>query len=165
MDNTPPPEDDVTGDEERSEEDSRSRALVPVGRRVRVSDADKRVVAALCYFAWLGYLTAPLPLLLLRLRGYRNARGIPYHLYASAGWSIAVAVLRIILNGVAATLAARSGGHFEDAANVINMLHLVIVLAFALLLSCVYGIEALLLRKVNIPWVSAWAEKRAEELQ
>lgn len=152
---------DVPSDDERSE-DARSRALVPVGRARTWRDPGPKFIAAVCYFAWLGWITAPVPLLLLNSRRMSNARGVPYHLFAAAGWSTAIAVLRVGLYAVSTWLGTCEGARPEAICNALNMVHLVIVLSIALLLSTWYALEALLGRDISLPPLSEWARRRAD---
>ena len=151
---------DHPGDE-RSE-DRRSRAIVPVNRGRVWRDPGEKTLAALCYFAWLGWVTAPAPLLLLNSRRMRGARGIPYHLFAATGWSVLVALLRLSLYGITTWLGTCEGAQPEAICNAVNLAHLVVVLAFALLLSTWYAVEALMGREVSFPSLSAWARRRAD---
>ena len=150
-----PPQDERT-------EDARSRAIVPVGHRRKWRDPGQKFVAALCYFAWLGWVTAPVPLLLLNSRRMRNARGMPYHLFASAGWSTAIVVLRVGLYALATWLGTCDGPRPEAICNALNLAHLVVVLSFALLLSGWYAAEALLGRNISLPPLSRWAHRRED---
>lgn len=142
--------------------DGHSHALVPVGRRRRWRDPGARLIAAVCYFAWLGWLTAPAPLLLLNSRRMRRAKGIPYHLFASAGWSTLIVGIRLVLYVLATWLGTCEGPRPEAICNALNLAHLVIVLSFAVLLSGWYGTEALVGRDISFPWLSAWARGRAD---
>ena len=143
-------------------DDPRSRALVRVEPRFVWRDPGPKMLAAVCYFAWLGWLTAPLPLLLLRSRRMRRVRGVPYHLFASVGWSVIVIALRLVMNGLS-TLAALIEGPQRDAiTGVLTLVHLVVVLSIALLVSSFFGIEALIGRKISFPPLSRWAEARAK---
>ncbi|MGI5817136.1 MAG: hypothetical protein ACOX9R_03445 [Armatimonadota bacterium] len=147
-------------DSERAD-DPRSRALVPVGRRRRWRDPGARFIAALCYFAWLGWVTAPAPLLLLNSRRMRAARGVPYHLFAATGWSVLITAIRVVLYVTSTWLATCEGARAEAVCNALNLAHLVIALSFALLLSSWYALEALMGRDVSFPWLSRWAHRRA----
>jgi hypothetical protein len=153
---------DNGAEEGEREEDARSRALVPVGRRPKWRDPGPKFLAALCYFAWLGWVTAPAPLLLLNSRRMREARGIPYHLFAAAGWSTLVAVLRGILLALATWLQICEWYPAETICNVLNLIYWVVVLSFALLLSTWYAVEALLGREISLPPLSRWARRRAD---
>jgi hypothetical protein len=148
--------------EQEREEDRRSRAIVPVERRRPWRDPGPKFMAALCYFAWLGWITAPAPLLLLNSRRMRKARRVPYHLFAASAWSIAIVVLRVILYAVATWLDICEWPAAESICTSLNMVHLVVVLSFALLLSCWYGLLALLGREISLPWISDWARRRAD---
>ncbi|MBD3293456.1 MAG: hypothetical protein GF393_11065 [Armatimonadia bacterium] len=153
-------ESDSPPEDERSD-DSRSRAIVPLHPRRRWRDPGPKMVAAVCYFAWLGWVTAPAPLLLLNSRRMRKARGMPYHLFAAAGWSSAIAVFRIGLYALTTWLGTCEGARPEAICNALNMMHLVVVLSFALLFSGWYAVEALLGREISLPPLSRWAHKRA----
>ncbi|HCA47458.1 MAG TPA: hypothetical protein DEP45_08930 [Armatimonadetes bacterium] len=143
-------------------DDPRSRALVRVEPRFVWRDPGPKMLAAACYFAWLGWLTAPLPLLLLRSRRMRRVRGIPYHLFASAGWSVIVIALRLAINGISALAGAIEGPQGDAITGALALAHLVVVLSLALLLSSFFGIEALLGRRISFPPLSRWAEARAK---
>lgn len=143
-------------------DDGRSRALVPVDRRRVWRDPGPKMLAAVCYFAWLGWLTAPLPLVLLSSRRMRNARGVPYHLFASAGWSMLLAMARLALYAIATWLGTRDGRQYEVACSALSLVHLVVVMAFALLMSCWYAVEALIGREISLPPLSRWAQRRAD---
>ena len=142
----------------------RSRALVPVGRRRRWTETGPRLLAAISYFAWLGYILAPAPLLLLGFAGVRRSPGAVYHIYAATLWSIVIASLRVLLVGVSFWLGLTDGEAAEAIVNALNLAHIVVLLTAALLLSTIYAIEALLGREPTIPWVSPWAKERAREL-
>ncbi len=143
-------------------DDGRSRALVPVGRRRVWRDPGPKMVAAVCYFAWVGWITAPLPLVLLSLRRMRAARGVPYHLFASAGWSVLVAAVRLALYVIATWLGTCEGPRYEAVCSAMGLIHLVVVLAFALLMSSWYAVEALMGREISLPPLSDWARRRAD---
>ncbi len=119
------------------------------------------MIAALCYFAWLGWVTAPAPLLLLNSRRMVSARGIPFHLFASAGWSTGIILLRIALMVLATWLGGVEGPRTEAACNAVRIANGVIVYSFALLLSTWYAMEALLGREISLPPLSSWARARA----
>ncbi|MFW6437761.1 MAG: hypothetical protein ACOCZ7_02000 [Armatimonadota bacterium] len=153
--------DNGTSGEERGD-DPRLRAIVPVGRRRGWRDPGPKFMAAFCYFLWLGWITAPLPLLLLNSRRMRNVRGVPYHLFAAAAWNSLIVVVRVILNAVTTLLDICEWPGAESLCHSLNMIHLVVVLSFALLLSTWYAIEALLGREVSLPWISPWARSRAD---
>lgn len=157
-----PREDESRLEDEERADDPRSRALVPVGRRRRWRDPGPKFIAALCYFAWLGWITAPAPLLLLNSRRMRRARGIPYHLFAAGGWSTAIVLIRALLYAVTTWLGTCEGPQPEAICNALNLAHLVVVLAFALLLSTWYAVEALLGRDISMPPLSEWAHRRAD---
>jgi len=148
------------GDER--DDDARSRAIVPVGRRRTWRDPGPKFMAALCYFAWLGWITAPAPLLLLNSRRMRNARGIPYHLFAATAWSVAIAVLRAILWALATWMHICQWPRAESICYALNLVYWVVVLSFALLMSAWYAMRALLGREINLPWNSGWARRRAD---
>lgn len=148
------PEEEPAGEE--------CRSLVRIYRPSRWPQAGAKIVAAICYFSWLGYVTAFLPLLLVRARRLRRWRSFAFHAYASGGWSLAVAGLRAALIAGSLWAGTCHGPTAEAACNVLNMLNLVVVLAFSLLLSCVYAVEALLGRQVNIPGITQWASRHAE---
>jgi len=157
-----PAETPTTGD--AHEPDARQeecRALARVDAPRRWDDAGLRMILGACYFAWLGYLTALLPLLLLNLRAFRRREELAYQVYASVGWSLIVAAVNAILLGLGVWAGTHSGPVAEAACNAVNLVKLVLVLAFALLMSLIYGIEALIGRRPGIPWVSAWARRKA----
>ncbi len=122
----------------------------------------EKFVAGLCYFMWLGWVTAVIPFLLLNFRRMRRARGVPYHLFAAGGWSTLVVAIRLALYGVSVVLGTCQGPRPEAICNALNLAHLVIVLAFALLLSAWYAVEALSGSEVSFPWLSKWAHRRAD---
>jgi len=140
------------------------RALVRVRPPRRWGDAGARVIAAICYFAWLGYITAPLPLLLRNLQGFRSRPELAYHIFNATGWSLFVVALRALLIGAAMWAGTCQGETAEAVCNALTLAHLVVVLTFALLLSTVYAVEALLGRQVTIPLVSRWARRRTHAL-
>jgi len=140
------------------------RALVRVRPPRRWGDAGPRMIAGVCYFAWLGYITAPLPLLLCNLQGFRSRPELAYHIFNATGWSLFVVALRALLIGAAMWAGACQGETAEAVCNALNLVHLVVVLAFALLLSTIYAVEALLGRQVTIPLVSRWARRRTHAL-
>jgi len=142
-------------------DDGRSRALVPVERRRVWRDPGPRMIAAVCYFAWVGWITAPLPLVLLSSRRMRAARGVPYHLFASAGWSVLVAAVRLMLYAIATWLGTCEGPRYEAVCYALGLIHLVVVMAFALLMSSWYAVEALMGREISLPPLSDWARRRA----
>lgn len=141
-----------------------STALVPVNHRRRWSDTLPRILAAVSYFTWLGYVLAPAPLLLLGINRIRRSRAAVYHIYAATAWSVIIASLRILLLSSSLWLGMCEGPIAETACNVLNLAHIVVLLSFALLLSTVYAIEALLGREASIPRVSGWARERTAEL-
>jgi len=140
------------------------RALARVDTPRRWDDAGARMVLAACYFAWLGYVTALLPLLLLNLRAFRRREELAYQAYASTAWSVVVAAVNGMLLGIAVWAGTHSGPAAEAVCNAVNLVKLVLVLAFALLMSLIYGIEALIGRRPGIPWISAWARAKAQAL-
>lgn len=153
-----PPDEAAVRDEEQS------HALVPVGGRRRWTDTGPRLAAAVCYFAWLGYVLAPAPLLLLGIRRIRESTGAVYHIYAATGWSVVIASLRILLVGSSMWAGMIDGQAAEAACNLLNLAHIVVLMSVALLLSTVYALEALLGREASIPWISPWARERARAL-
>ncbi|MGC9316753.1 MAG: hypothetical protein ACP5KN_01805 [Armatimonadota bacterium] len=147
------PEDDPPAEE--------CRALARIYRPSRWPQPGAKIVAAMCYFSWLGYVTAFVPLLLVRIRRLRRWRSFAFHAYASVGWSLVVAGLRLALMAGSLWAGACRGPTAESVCNALNMLNLVVVLAFSLLLSCVYAAEALLGRDVSIPGITPWARRHA----
>lgn len=148
--------------EEEREDDARSRALVPVGRRWAWRDPGPRLLAALCYFAWLGWVTALAPLLLLSSQSVQRARRIPTHLFAATGWSTVIVAIRLSFWLATTFTDISSWPHAEAVGNALRMVDLVVVLSFALLLSCWYAIEALMGRNASLPWLWTWARERAD---
>jgi len=140
------------------------RALARMAAPRRWDDPGLRMVLSVCYFAWLGYLTALLPLLLLNLRALRRREELAYHVYASVGWSLVVAAVNAVLLGAAVWAGTCEGPTAEAVCNAVNLIKLVLVLAFALLMSLIYGIEALIGRRPGIPWISAWARTKSQAL-
>jgi len=100
-------------------EDARSRALVPVSRGRGLRDPGPKLMAGLCYFAWLGWITAPAPLLLLNSGRMRKTRRVPYHLFAAAGWSTFIVVIRAVFSVVTTWLDISQWVHAEAVSNVI----------------------------------------------
>ncbi|MFW5867859.1 MAG: hypothetical protein ACOCX2_08590 [Armatimonadota bacterium] len=154
--------DDGCPTEGRDDDDPRSRAIVPVGRKRQWRDPGPKFIAALCYFAWLGWITAPAPLLFLNSRRMRSARGIPYHLYAAAAWSTVVTLVRGAISLLSTGLYVCGWSQAEAVCSALNLIYWVVVLTFALLLSGWYALEALLGRETSIPWISDWARRRAD---
>ncbi|MFP4248835.1 MAG: hypothetical protein ACLFU7_04190 [Armatimonadota bacterium] len=148
--------------EEERTEDVRSRALVPVSRRRGLRDPGPKLMAGLCYFAWLGWITAPAPLMLLNSSGMLKARRVPYHLFAAAGWSTFVVVIRAVFWVVTTWLDISQWAHAEAVNNVVRLIDLVVVLSFALLLSCWWALEALLGRELPVARLSDWAREKAD---
>ncbi len=155
-----------TGTEARPPEAGQDecRALARIHPPRWWDDAGARMVAGACYFAWLGYLTALLPLLLLNLRAFRRREDLAYHVFASVGWSLMVAAVNAVLLGIAIWAGAHRGPTGEAVCNTVNLVKLVLVLAFALLMSLIYATEALMGRRPGIPWVSPWASRKAQAL-
>jgi hypothetical protein len=143
-------------------EDARSRALVPVSRGRGLRDPGPKLMAGLCYFAWLGWITAPAPLLLLNSGRMRKTRRVPYHLFAAAGWSTLIVGIRAVFWVVTTWLDISQWVHAEAVSNVVRLTDLVVVLSFALLLSCWWALEALLARELSVAWLSDWARRRAD---
>jgi hypothetical protein len=138
--------------------DAECRALVrvPVPR----SGAGARLLAAVGYFAWLGYLTAPLPLLLLNLRAFRRRQELAYHAWNATAWSVFVTVVRGLLGLVGTWTGVYPGPLAQGICNAVGLVHLVLVLSFALLLSSWYSLQALCGRRVEIPILSRWVRAR-----
>lgn len=136
------------------------RALVRA-RAPRSGDG-ARLLAAMAYFAWLGYLTAPLPLLLLNLRAFRRRPQLAYHAWNATAWSMFIAAVRGVLALVGTWSGACPGELAQGICNVVGLVHLVLVLSFALLLSSWYGLRVLLGRPVEIPVLSRWARARLQ---
>ncbi|MGD9497217.1 MAG: hypothetical protein AB7Y46_13040 [Armatimonadota bacterium] len=139
-------------------EDGQCRALVPVQRARRPIDVGQRFLAAIGYFAWLGYVTAPFPLLLLNLPDFRRRPALAYHALNATAWSLFVLALRVLLIGAGIWASACSGK--QTVCSALNLVHLVLILAFATLLSLLFAIEAMLGRRVSIPLLSRWARAR-----
>jgi len=141
-----------------------SEAPYPLVRREQPGAwprALRRCIAAACYFAWLGYVTAPLPLLLLRLPRLPRSARLLRHLYSATAWSLLVTGVRVILLIAATWMGTRGGDAAKVVCSALNLAHLVVVLAFALLLSSVFALEALLGRDLHIPIISGWAARKA----
>lgn len=154
-DDRPPEPEAGTGDE--------CRALVRVA--ARPSGDGARLLAAMAYLAWLGYLTAPLPLLLLNLRAFRRRPQLAYHAWNATAWSLFVAAVRAVLALVGTWSGACPGELAQGICNAVGLVHLVLVLSFALLLSSWYGLRVLLGRQVEIPVLSSWARARVQVSQ
>ncbi len=166
--NEPTIRDDVAEDVEAAEESEATgecQSLVPLYSPRRFPHSGARIMAALCYFCWLGYIAAPLPLLLLRLRSLRRWKRFAGHAYAAAAWSILVASLQLVIMTAAIILRLLPTPTAEAAANTLELTRLVIVLTFATLLSCYWGLEALLGRDINIPLIGPWAQRKARDLE
>lgn len=148
----------------RSERPEECTALVPTHRPRRWGDLGPRLLAAACYFSWLGYVTAVVPLLLVEIRALRRSERFVFHAYVSAGWSVLVAVVRTLLIAASVYAGARPGESAEALLNALNLANIVVVLTFALLLSLFYGVEALLGRDVNLPGITTWARRRAAQV-
>lgn len=156
--------DGLLPDEAAVRAEQECRALVPVGQRRSWTDTGPRLLAAASYFAWLGYVLAPAPLLLLGSRRIRQSTGAVYHIYAATAWSVVIASLRVLLVGGSFWMGITSGELAEDVANALSLAHIVVLLSVALLLSTLYAIEALLGREATIPWISPWARGHARSL-
>jgi hypothetical protein len=141
--------------------DAECRALV----RVPAPRAGARLLAAVGYFAWLGYLTAPLPLLLLNLRAFRRYQELAYHAWNATAWSVFVTVVRAVLALAGTWSGACPGPLAQGICNAVGLVHLVLVLSFALLLSSWYGLRVLLGRPVEIPVLSRWARAHVHAAQ
>ncbi|MFO8081931.1 MAG: hypothetical protein R6V07_16740 [Armatimonadota bacterium] len=156
-DRSPPKE-----QEQERADDARSRALVPVSRRRAWRDPGPKLMAGLCYFAWLGWITAPVPLLLLNSSRMLKARRVPYHLFAAVGWSTLIVGIRAVFWVMTTWLDISQWVHAEAVSNFVRLTDLVVVLSFALLLSCWWALEALLGRELPIAKLSDWARGRAD---
>ncbi len=163
-DQTQPPttERKCTCDERAGREEC--RALVRVRQRRNWDELGSRMVVAACYFSWLFYLTALLPLLLLNLRTYRSRPSAAFHVYAATAWSLLIAAIRALLLVGSMWAGTREGPLAESICNTLSMVHLVLVLTFALLLSTFYAIEALLGREADVPVIGRWAREKAKTL-
>ncbi len=153
-------------DEERGADACRDEchALARRDAPRRWDDPGLRMVLGACYFAWLGYLTALLPLLLLNLHAVRRREELAYNAYASVGWSLVVAAVNAVLLGASVWAGTCEGPTAEAVCNAASLIKLVLVLAFALLMSLIYGTEVLIGRRPGIPWISAWAHAKAQSL-
>ncbi len=159
---TPTTDDDGEASEVAGGDDR--HALVRVHPPRRWDDPGVRMVLGACYFAWLGYLTALLPLLLLNLHAVRRREELAYNAYASVGWSLVVAAVNAVLLGASVWAGTCEGPTAEAVCNAASLIKLVLVLAFALLMSLIYGTEVLIGRRPGIPWISAWAHAKAQSL-
>lgn len=142
-------------------EECRALVRVPAPR----SGDGARLLAAMAYFAWLGYLTAPLPLLLLNLRTFRRRPQLAYHAWNATAWSLFIAAVRAVLALAGTWSGACPGELAQGICNVVGLVHLVLVLSFALLLSSWYGLRVLLGRPVEIPVLSRWARAHVHAAQ
>lgn len=144
----------------QASQECHSLARVPT----RPSLDGARLLAAAAYFAWLGYVTVPLPLLLLNLPAFRRRPKLAYHAWNATAWSLVVAAVRGGLVLAGAWSGTLSGDLAGSVCNTLSLIHLVLVLSFALLLSSWYGLRTLCGREVEIPWLSRWARERVRVL-
>lgn len=140
------------------------RALVRVRQPRDWDEVGVRMITAACYFSWLLYLTALLPLLLLNLRAYRSRPAATFHVYAATGWSLLIAAIRGLLLVGSLWAGTYEGPLADSVGNALSMVHLVLVLTFALLLSTFYAVEALLGREADLPVIGPWARRKAKAL-
>jgi len=139
-------------------QECRALARVPA----RPSGGGAKLLAAVAYFAWLGYLTAPLPLLLLNLRAFRRRPQLAYHAWNATAWSLFIATVRGLLALAGAWSGTCAGEQAEALCSALGLVNLVLVGSFALLLSTWYALRTLLGRPVEIPVLSRWARSRLE---
>ena len=80
-------------------------AVASAATRKPAAATSRPIAAAFGYFAWIGYLTAPLPLLLLNLRAFKRSPQLAYHAWNATAWSLFVGVIR----GTLAVISAWAG--------------------------------------------------------